>query len=64
MEQNIYEIWHSDVLNKYRLELIEKKRNGLCKKCDYNDYPNVKNPMDNQNYMISKMKTFFEKLIK
>mgnify|MGYP001348390224 FL=1 len=59
MEKNIYEIWHSDVLDKYRLELLDKNRKGLCRKCDHNDYPEI----DNQFYFIGKMKNFLKSFI-
>lgn len=63
MEKNIYKIWHSDVLDKYRLQLLDKNRKGLCRKCDYNDYPEVKNRLDNQFYFFDKMKTFLTRFI-
>ena len=63
MKKNIYEIWHSDIFHKYRLELVEKNRKGLCKKCDYNDYPKVNNSMQNHNYMIDKMKAYLKRFL-
>lgn len=63
LEKNIYEIWHSDILQKYRLALIEKNRNGLCKKCDINEYPKNNNSKQIKKLITGKMKSIFRAYI-
>ena len=37
-EQHLRDIWQSDQLNRYRLSLLKRDRQGFCAECDVTQY--------------------------